>query len=155
MKHLRIFVCAVLVVSLSLNVYSFVTWAAAPNYQLLEAFERIDTLGPETPFWPADWAPQFCIETQTRVIYSSWEKPNLHRNELKLSWLKFGQRVYYNLSNLKKLCPTHLVIVEGVDEEYSYRVLIRSTQARGQTAPFCVSLYAGTNVSVYEFNIQN
>jgi len=74
--------------------------------------------------------------------------------ELKLSWLKFGQRVYFNLSNLRKVRPTHLAIVEGVNEEYLQRIDSIYPGSRSNS-PVLRFPYAGTNVSVYEFKIKN
>jgi hypothetical protein len=121
-------------VGTAIGVAPLAAWSVNPPRDLEAAAEQIAALGEETVL-VGDWAPQLGLLTNARTIYSNWNEG-------------MGQEL--NVTNLREIGATHVVIVDVINARYLERLDALHPGARSEE-PALRFEYAGQGVSIYEF----
>jgi 4-amino-4-deoxy-L-arabinose transferase-like glycosyltransferase len=114
-------------------------WARHPRYELAAIFEKVRDLGPGAVM-VGQWAPQICIETRARALYSDYFGVG-----------RGGKKKYYNVLNLRELGPGFMSFVPGVNDEYAREVRTLYPGVVAET-PLFEMKYAGKTVQIYRMS---
>ena len=112
-------------------------WVLNPNYELKAIYKKMNEFEKGSIF-VGDWAPQLCIDTPHRVLYSATSKD-----------LNFTR----NFFNLDKIKPDYLVIVDKLNDHildqfnHQYPGVAKESTHSSFT-------YAGRSIKLYELNFK-
>ena len=134
-QHSKLYTILLLGLLLTVQLVPTISWALNPKYDLLQISNQLKKIK-GNPIIIGDWAPQLCINTPHRVLYSVTTK-NMSLN--------------LNFSNLADIKANYLVIVDGLNDNMidqiniTYQNPIDLLSRRSHT-------YANKNISIYQMN---
>ena len=117
-------------------------WMGDPRYELQQLSGRIRPLG-ENVIVIGQWAPQLCVDTKCKTLYS----------DLFLGG-RGGNRRTLNLENLEKIRPDFIVFVEGVSDAYR-KEIERLYPNVVQEAAVLEGRYGGHLVRIHELRFDS
>jgi hypothetical protein len=129
----------IVLVIFGLHLMPIFKWATNPRYDLRDIFQKINGLSTD-PIIIGDWAPQLCINTKNRVLYS-----NLRFLSHKKTWWSL------NFHNLDKIKPDFGVIVEGINDRY-YKEFTLTYPGVLQKRPIFRLNYAGYHINLHKLD---
>jgi len=110
-------------------------WALNPKYELMNIHEKMNEFE-KGSILVGDWAPQVCINTPHRVLYSTMSKD-----------LNFT----LNFFNLDLIKPDYLVIVDGLNDRILHQFNLEYPGV-AKEFPHSSFKYAGRSIKLYELN---
>jgi hypothetical protein len=110
-------------------------WALNPKYELMDIYEKMNEFEKGSIF-AGDWAPQLCIDTPHRVLYTvTTENFSLSRN-------------FFNLDLIK---PDYLVIVDELNDRILHQFNLEYPGV-AKEFPHSSFKYAGRSIKFYELD---